>query len=220
MPKDYVPVNDDQLKTWLTNFVAILGVNAGTVGLVSADLTPIDTATGNFVAGLEAYQAKQNEMTAASLYKKTTRTDAIDILRPLVRRVNNHPGMTDQLRGLLGLPPRGESLRSNMSTGPEVPGIFVETALGQVTVHFGTDPQNERINGKPAWARGCNIYRKKAGEDEYSLMAFDTASPYVDEIFGAGAEYTYAVRYRGTKSSDIGAQSAEVTIAARGMIAA
>ena len=46
-----------------------------------------------------------------------------------------------------------------------------------MVVHFGTNPDDERLNGKPAWALGANIYIKAHGEAEYRLLAFDTASP-------------------------------------------
>ncbi|MCL6629647.1 MAG: hypothetical protein K6U00_08625, partial [Armatimonadetes bacterium] len=94
--------------------------------------------------------------------------------------------------------------------------LFLETKPGQVIVHFGTDASNELHNGKPSWARGCNIYRKKAGESGFTMIAFDTASPYVDTITGSAVDVTYKVAYRGTKETDIGPMSPEQTIAAGG----
>lgn len=57
--------------------------------------------------------------------------------------------------------------------------MALETRPGQVILHFGTTPGNERTNGKPLWARGANIYRKKAVSPAFSLLAFDSASPYI-----------------------------------------
>lgn len=220
MSKDYVPVRDQDLDSWLVNFVTVLANNAAQLGLVPADITPIDQTSTAFQSALLNYLQKKPEMDSASTQKKNTRTAAVDVLRPLVRRINNHPGMTDELRSLLGLPVKSTGGRTVLTAGPEVPGIFLETTPGSVTVHFGTEPQNERINGKPAWARGCNIYRKRAGEQEYALVAYQNASPWVDTINGPGADYTYVVRYRGVKASDLGGESLEATVAARGAMAA
>lgn len=219
MARDYMPVNDQQLDTWLKNFTAILTVNATMVGMTAAEVTPLTDASDEFTSALAEYIAEQTIMASRSNAKKTKRAAAVATLRPIVRRIQNHPGMTDQLRGLLGLPIPGTRM-SPTGVGSEVPGIFVETYLGNVTVHFGTEPQNERINGKPGWARGCNVYRKRTGETSFRMIAFETASPFVDSITGDGAEYTYVVRYRGTRSSEIGQQSVEWTVAARGAEAA
>ena len=83
-------------------------------------------------------------------------------------------------------------------------------------VHFGTDANNEQHNGKPAWARGCNIYRKKPEEADFTLIAFDTASPYVDGVSGTAVDCTYKVCYRATRENDLGPMSPEQTIAAGG----
>lgn len=216
---DYVPTSDQQLATWLQNFASMLTLNAEMVGMVAQDVAPLTAASDDFGGKLQEYHAERAMMASRSNAKKNARVKAVGLLRPIVRRISNHPGMNDQLRGLLGLPVRTPRILSP-AVGPEVPGIFVEVYLGKVRVHFGTDPQNERINGKPSWARGCNVYRKRAGETEFTLLAFETASPFVDQISGDGTEYTYVVSYRGTRSTEIGSQSAEVTIAARGMVAA
>ena len=70
------------------------------------------------------------------------------------------------------------------------------------------------MNGKPAWAKECNIHRKKAGETEWKLFALDTSSPYVDTITGPAISVSYRMAYRGTKETDIGPMSPEQSVAA------
>jgi hypothetical protein len=220
MSRDYAPQNDQQFKIWLANFVAMLEMNAGMVGLLPADVTPLAEASDSFAGALDSYVAKLVEVASASGLKKTERTDAVDVLRPLVRRINNHPGMTNQLRGLLGLPQKGEGVRTVATVPQEIPQIYLETEPGTVVVHFGTEPGNERINGKPVGVKGCNIYRKKGEAGEFEMVTFASASPFHDEVFGVGSDYTYYVRYRGTKPSDLGQGSIQAKIAARGLAAA
>lgn len=215
MPPDYLPANDAELGTWLANFVTVLNANLGTVGLAPTDAVPLITAQNLFNAALTDQIAKQEAAQAAVVVKKTRRGALEGVLRPLVRRIQNHPGMTDALRTQMGVtvPDRGGSRRG---VGEEIPLLHLETRPGQVIVHFGPNPGNERQNGKPAWALGGNVYRKKAGEADFSLIAFDTASPYVDSVADGPVAVTYRVAYRGRRDGDEGAPSAEQSVTAVG----
>ena len=92
--------------------------------------------------------------------------------------------------------------------------MVLEMLPGQVVVHFGTTPGNELTNGKPGWALGCNIYRKRAAEADFTLIAFDTASPYVDAIGAAAGAVAYRAAYRGVRATDIGAVCPAQSVAA------
>jgi hypothetical protein len=100
--------------------------------------------------------------------------------------------------------------------------VRLEVDAGRVVVHFGTNPDDERRNSKPAWALGANIYIKAEDEDEYRLLAFDTASPYVWEYRGAPGGRGTACRaltrvaYRGTREQDVGMLSPEETVSVGG----
>ena len=216
---DYVPKNDSQYRDWLGNFITILTAHLGDVGLMAPDITPLDGAKLLFDAALGDHQAKKAVAQAATAVKNTERDNTEDLLRPLVRRIQGHPGMTNDLRAALGLPAR-DDVRTTSTPGEEVPDLFLESLPGKIIVHFGMAPANERLNSKPSWAKGCNIYRKKAGESAFVLIASESASPYVDMILGPAADYTYVVQYRGTRASDTGTESSPMTIAASGLLAA
>ena len=211
----FIPANDTELQAWLANFVTVLNANLATVGLVAGDITPLTTAQTNFNASITAQVTAEAAFRQAVATKKTRRTTLEQTLRPLVRRIVNHPGITAALRAQLGvtIPDRSPSRRQ---VGPEVPALFLELKPGQVVIHFGTTPSDEQTNGKPAWATGCNIYRKKQAETDYTLIAFDTASPYVDTIAGNAVNVSYKVAYRGVRATDIGVSSPEQTVAAGG----
>ena len=215
---NYLPSNDAEFASWFYNFVAGLTTYMDDLGLTALEIVPVQTAYTGFNAAHTDYSAKRIAMTASSNTKKASKISSESIIRPLVQRIQHAPGMTDGIRGELGLPVRGA--RMAHSIGLETPGIFVETAPGKVTVHFGTSPQNERLNGKPSWAKGCNIYRKQPGDTEWAMLAFQGASPYVDRVSGSGADYMYVVRYRGTQADEIGDESLTATVAARGEMAA
>jgi hypothetical protein len=213
---DYVPKNDSEFVDWMENFVTVLNLNMAMVGLVAADVAPVDTANGLYSVAVTT-QIQQQALAKSAVENKKTQRDALeDALRPLVRRIQNHPGMTNQLRGLLGITVMNDGGQQPAGAGIDVPSMFLETKPGQVIVHFGTDASNELHNGKPSWARGCVIWRKKTGESDFSMIAFDTASPYVDTVSGSAVDATYKVAYRGTDENDLGPMSTEQMIAAGG----
>lgn len=213
--RDYIPSNDAELGDWLTNFTTAIAPHIAALGLQAADITPLTDAHAEFEGAVSEHIASQARAKGAVENKNRKRADLESIVRPLVRRINNHPTMTNEIRGVLGLNiPNGGRTRS--MAGSDAPGMFLEARPGQVIVHFGTDPSNEMRNGKPSWARGCVIYRKRADETEFRMIAFDLASPYVDTVSGPAADLTYKVAYRATRENDLGPYSPEQTIAAGG----
>lgn len=203
---DYIPANDAEFLAWSTNFFAVLNANLATVGLVAADVTPVTTAQTSYSTSVGDQLTKQAAMDGAIATKKTRRTAYEPTLRALVKRVQAHPGMTDGLRAQLGITIPA-STRTRRSPGPELPGLRLETRPGQVIIHFGT---------KPAWALGCNIYRKKSGEVEFTLIALDTASPYIDTLTGPAITVAYKAAFRGNRDTDEGGFCPEQSVAAGG----
>jgi hypothetical protein len=181
---------------------------------VAGDVTPVSTAITAFNAAVLDQIAKRNAFDAAVATKNLAKAALMLLLRPFIRRINNHPGMTDTLRQSLGLP-TPDRTPTRRGVGPEIPGVHLEIRPGQVVVHFGTNPDNEALNGKPIWALGVNIYRQLGGVGGFSLIAMDTGSPYTDNL-PAGTVAAYKLAYRGIRESDVGAQSIAETVTVGG----
>lgn len=220
MARTEIPGNSTEFSAWLQNFVTILGQNLVQFGLVAGDLVPITNANEAFAISLGDFVTQRDLARAAAALKNTDQKTAMTILRPLIQRICNHPGMSDNLRALLRLG-RDDLVEAAMPiTELPPPELYLETMIGAVKIHWGPNPQNERLNGKPAGVKGCNIYRRKTGDADYTRLEFVTSSPYVDVITGDASDYTYVARYRGSKPTDLGMPSAAETIAARGDLAA
>ncbi len=219
MGNQYFPSSDQDFRAWLENFVTLLTTNAAMVGLAPADIVAVTTASDEFTMALAALVTERSIYEGMVSAKKTKRVNAETQLRAVVRRFAGHPGLTDQLRSALGLPIPSIP-QTPLSMGDDIPGISLETMPGRVKIHFGTDPTNELHNGKPKWARGVNIYRKKAGDADFTMVGFAFKSPYTDTVIGPATDYTYVVQYRGTKETDLGQNSLPVTVAAGGQVAA
>jgi hypothetical protein len=216
---DFVPKNDAAFQGWLSNLSTRLLEYCEELALPQDEVTALIAQSDEFSSALADYQHQQTALLGALRSKQRKKIEAVEALRPLVRQATSHPKMTPKIRGLMKIPvPKPGPTRAGV--GKEVPSIYVETLPGTVTIHFGTNAENELRNGKPSWAKGCNIYRRDPGEEKFRLLAFETGSPYLDKIEGPGADYTYMVEYRGRRASNIGGQSLESTVAARGALVA
>lgn len=220
MARNDIPTNSREFRDWVQNFAAVLALNAATVGLAPADVTPISDASDAFAASFADYETKKMVASAATAVKINDQRVAMDILRPLVQRICKHPGMNDGLRRMLGLGTDDMAMSAIPISQLPPPEVYLEMAVGAVRIHWGPNPQNEQQNGKPVGVKGANIYRKKTGEADFQRMEFVTSSPYLDPITGDAADYSYIVRYRGSKPTDLGLPSPAETIAARGELAA
>ncbi len=219
MSKSCIPYADQEYNSWLQNFVTQLLANVATFGMVASDVDALADSQSNFDAAYTNHKAAQLASKAATAQKVNRRDESLELLRPIVRRIQNHPGMTDALRGILGLVPQtiGESA---LPIDTLKPNMLLKTGPGKVFVHWGISPQNERLNRKPEGVLVGVVYRKKAGEEDYQMVGFSTSSPYVDTIVGTAEDYVYVVRYRGTDPKDVSLQSEAAMIAARGELAA
>ena len=153
--RDYLPRNDAEFLAWMNTFLSALNANLATFGLVAADLTPLTNARNDFQTKLNTFQAAETAYRAASEAKKTARDAAEPLFRQMAQRVNRHPAMTNELRARLGL--TVPKPRQRRGVGPEIPGVRLEVDAGRVVIHFGTNPDDERRNGKPAWALGAGL---------------------------------------------------------------
>jgi hypothetical protein len=214
MAAGYIPRNDAEFLAWMNNFISVLNANLATFGLVAADLTPLTNARNDFQTKLGNFQTAETAFRTASEAKKTSRNAAEPLFRQMAQRINRHPAMTNALRAQLGL--TVPKPRQRRGVGPEIPGVRLEVDAGRVVIHFGTNPDDERRNGKPDWAIGANIYIKAQDEADYRLLAFDTASPYVWEYRGAPKRFSFRVAYRGTRERDEGTLSPEETVSVGG----
>ncbi|MCS7311151.1 MAG: hypothetical protein NZ741_13120, partial [Armatimonadetes bacterium] len=144
--QDYIPSQDTDFVNWMSNFLTVLNANLASFGLVAADLTPLTNARNDFQTRLNAYLNAQLALRAASEARKDSRASAERLFRQMAQRINRHPNMTDALRAQLGL--TVPKPRQRREVGPEVPGVRLEVDAGRVFIHFGTNPDDERLNGR------------------------------------------------------------------------
>lgn len=213
---DYIPYKDAELEKWARNFWTRIEGLAETLGVPEEEVADLAEYASDFDAAVREQDLARKQAMAKTQQKIRTRERLVRKARAVFQRIDGHPALTNDVRAILGLNIPGAP-KDEPTISSAVPGIHVEAGQGRVFVHFGTLPTNEQKNTKPSWATGVNIYRKTQDEDVFRLVAFEISSPYVEDVRGPAAEYSYFVRYRGRKAQDLSEQSAVVTIAARGV---
>jgi hypothetical protein len=202
---DFIPASDAEFDTWIHNFTHYVSAHLAELGLVAADLTPItdsvtdwDTAFADQVAALAAAQG-------ASQTKNSVRAALEGLVRPLIKRMQSHPGVTNAHRASMSI-----TVPSTDRTAAAVPesrpvGTIDTSQRLRHTINF-SDESTPGRRGKPAGVTGCEIWVKigdpaPVDPKELHFVAMDTATPYVRDYDGADGNKTahYMLRWVNSK---------------------
>lgn len=161
-------------------FTKQLKVDGTTFGVTAAEVTEAETAYNAFDAdfkkGIEM-DAKKQEQT-----KKTNKSDSVfvAIWRKLAKRIKSSAGYTDE-----GIGERYKIVGDEQT-------VDVENSKPALTAKRAGNGWEMQFNLRKFFD-GVHIYRKKPGETNFTKIAYDTSSPYVDtDAIANGTEY-YAV---------------------------
>lgn len=214
MAQDFIPKNHEAFRAKLTLFSSWLTLNGLTFGFSIGETGAIATGRTDVDAKLTDKQAKDLAAVVANQALETSESAVTVLWRAAAKRLQAHPLMTDPLREASGItvPDRVPTPRV---VGEEVPGVEVVLTTGGVFIHWGTNPTNEALNGKPGWADGANIILSIDGGPEF-LAAFDRSSPYFYGVTGGPISLTIWVAYRAPQENAIGVLSAPVTVSTGG----
>ena len=205
MTTDYIPTADADFSAWLNNFITYANANLAALGLVAADITPLQTASTTWNTAYWNNVAAQAAAKAARETKDAARTDAEGIARPLVQRLQSQGLVTDAQRQSLGVNVRSTT-RTAMSEPTSRPVATVDTSQRlQHTIAF-VDELSPTSRAKPSGVSGCEVWVKVGGEapvdpSELAYLATDTKTPYTATYDGAdgGKSAYYMLRWVNTR---------------------
>jgi hypothetical protein len=217
---DYLPGPDADYQAWVTNFVTYANANLAALGLVAADMTPVTTGQTAFNSGFSAHIAAKQAAMAAKQTKDETRSTLTAAIRPLVRRLQASPVVTDAERAALGINVRG----GGGPIGPPTTAPLVSIECGnrlQHTLRF-VDSATPTRRAKPEGVLGVEIWNKvgttpPANESELRFVAVDTNQPYVldfDATDGGKTAYYWLRWVNPTGERGPWSEQAAATIAA------
>ncbi|MBI5778361.1 MAG: hypothetical protein HZA49_02775 [Planctomycetes bacterium] len=182
---DYIPKTDAEFDEWLRNFSANIGPIGTALGLPAAQITAAVNAYPAWQVLYVAHQSAQDAARSAAEDKDAGRDTAKDTVRPVAGMAQKHPELTDGQRATLRITvwdtnPTPISPDYVLNLTPPI--LLLDwKQRGQVTIHFGVNPSNEKRNAKPKDIAGARIfYRIESGPWVY--VADDTNSPYLHNL--------------------------------------
>lgn len=217
---DYIPGPDASFQAWQVNFVTYANANLAALGLVAADMTPVTTAQTAWAAGFTNHIAAKNAAMAAKQTKDESRVAYIAAIRPLVRRLQASPSVSDAERASLGITVAQQS----GPIGPPTTAPLVSLECGnrlQQTIRF-VDSATPTKKAKPTGVLGAEIWNKvgttpPTGESDLRFVAVDTNAPYVlnfDAADGGKTNYVWMRWVSPTGERGPWSEQAQATIAA------
>lgn len=113
---DYIPKKDTEYQDWLGNFITVANANLVALGLVAADITPLQTVKTGFDNSLTDLEAKKAAMKAATQKKDTLRKSSTTKARALVKKIQANQAVTNELKASLQI-----TVTGSHPAPPEIP---------------------------------------------------------------------------------------------------
>lgn len=179
---DYIPGPDASFQAWQSNFVTYASANLAALGLVAADMVPITAGQTAWAAAFPAHVAAVAAAKAAKQTKDESRAAYVAAIRPLVRRLQASPLVSDAEKASLGI----TVAQTSGPIGPPTTSPIVTIECGnrlQQVLRF-VDSATPTKKAKPPGALGVEIWNKvgttpPTGEADLRFVAVDTNAPYV-----------------------------------------
>ncbi len=192
MAKGYMPRSDAEFDEWFKNFALKLPAIANAVGFPQQLVAQITAAYAEWKLVYRASQQSESQYHADIESKKEARTNDHKLIRTATKLLQATPDVTDAQRELLDITVRDTkptliSPEYVMELDP--PLLKLDLQPGQVAIHFGVNPGDERRNAKPENIAGAKIWYRVGG-GEWKWVGDDTNSPYGHDIdLGEALEY-------------------------------
>jgi hypothetical protein len=208
MSSGYLPVSDQELRNWVTNFATYAAANSVALGIVAGDVTPISTAETAFAAKLDAQTAEKAATKSATQAKDTSRTTLKTAVRALVKRLQASTIITNAQRAALGITVSdGSRTPVAAPTSRPIVSVWVSQGLRQ-EIRFA-DENTPTRKRKPDGVRGAEVWVKILNPGEappadaagMTFLDVSTSSPYLAEFSGdnAGKTAWYRLRWVNTR---------------------
>ncbi len=164
--RNYIPQTQLGYLAWQDALLTPAAHMAATLGLVTADITDLNTRNADLHDKYTQLQTAQNNAKAATNAYNAAEAASRNADRVLVQRMKLSPNYTEAIGQELGI--IGAQDTTDLSTGKPT---LTATALpgGDAEVQF-----NKSIS------QGVDVYAKRDGDADFVFLARDTQSPYLD----------------------------------------
>lgn len=178
---DYIPGKDVDLQLWTSRFAAYVASNLAHLGLVAADVADINLTEPEFGGARIALDAAFTAYKTALSERDLRREALVDVIRPLVARIQTHPETTNVDREAMWIPLRGNapSVPAAMEGSPYRPTASIDIrALLTHTLRIENTDGTTTSKGKPEGVKAVEVW-VKVGEppaDETDLRYVNMSS--------------------------------------------
>ncbi|MCX6352358.1 MAG: hypothetical protein NTX03_10925 [Bacteroidetes bacterium] len=168
MNQDFIPAREAAFRTWLSEFKTNIGTLGVQLGMLPNEVTDTQADCDEMIAAIDFASAQKTAAKNANTTKKQKKVTKTEILRTLAARLKTSPNYTAQ---------HGTTLK--------IIGVASNVDINTLTIDFTlTAIGNGRVEiefNKPGGIDGVNVYsRLKGGNGNWTLVALDNYSPYVD----------------------------------------
>ena len=162
---DFIPGSYGDLEDFFDVYGPGLTKYGLTFGLTLVEIDANLALINKCIADHTDSEAAKAASKAATAKFKLSRKDAVTAIRSIAKRIKPHPGYTEEIGKEMGIVGE-ESTYNPEEMKPELKVVL--------------DAGIPMINFVKSYSDGVNIYSKRGDETEFTFLARDTVSPYLD----------------------------------------
>lgn len=166
---DFIPPGDSARKSWCTTFKTKIATSGAAVGLTAAQITALQGLCDAIIGRIDDKAAKKNAWQASIAAANNGNLNDFASLRSEIARIKTNSGYTEAIGADLGIVSPVETFDPNTYKA-ELDGLVL-SAPAQVTVNFGKARGN---------IDAVHVYMRLQGTSDWTFLARDSQSPYVD----------------------------------------
>jgi hypothetical protein len=165
MKSDFIPASKADLDTWQVHFKAKVAAIAKELNISEAEVTETLALIDAHRAVYATMVSDRARAKAATTANGKSEKAAVTAIRELVKRIKNTKGYTEVMGNELKIVGSDAVFNKDVAK----PILSVGVAANAVVIKFLKDKTD-----------GIHLYCRRAGEKDFSFLAVDTASPYID----------------------------------------
>jgi hypothetical protein len=174
--KPYIPGANDAKSTWAATYKTNITTDGPTCGLTAGEVTAQENAAQGVVDELKNIKDAKAAYESAVADAKATLNTHLGVIRTGVKRMKTHGGYTPAIGQHLQI--IGDDHSIDLAT--------IKPVLTIAKVPRGYEIKFNLLD----FFDGVHIYRKRKADADFSYLATDTSSPYIDtEIMEDSTEY-------------------------------
>jgi hypothetical protein len=202
MGQSYFPSRQGDLDSWEESFIAMLPQYKVELGLTDAEVDFMTTTITKHRNTFKNVNQIKAMLAEAMQLNESTKTDTLSIMSNRIAYIKALTNYKEYIGKGLQIISSGVDAQSKV--GGLSPELSVTVEGGLITIKF-----------KKSGHAGVRIYCKRGNETEFTFLAVDTSSPYVDNrpnLNGAATERREYYAFFFDKDEQVGEASSIVTI--------